>query len=523
MNDKILDYDYRKKVIEETRSTENDGRKAESLQQVEIFNDRILQHVKERLKRNFEEGTISEMPLVSSLNLARRIAKQEASIYKSPPKRSFTNLSDDQRATVELIYKDMGINSKLLKSNESFKLQNQNHIMIIPSRGKLCLRVLRNHHLDAIPSDLDPEVSDAYLVSSYDKGTLLEKRNEANGGDFDSKINQNSNQHNETIGDPEDYKSERWAWWSDTYNFTTDGMGEIVTGIEADEIKNHAEINPIIDVSIEKDFEYWVRQGESLTEFTVEYNAFWSNVMQIVMMQGFAQAYLKGPEDLLPSSLVIGPNHILKLAVDPENPVDIEFGYASPNPDLAGTIQAGEAMLATFLTSRGLDSTLVSGSGNSKSFSSGIERLLSMIETFDASKSDYDIYKRTEDSIYKLVKAWHNNLKQTNQLDKKYITTDLPEDSEVELEFAGPEMIQSESEKLEIISTKIELGVMSTLDAISEIRGVDKDGAKEILEEVKTDEIFVTGEEEDGDNKEGINQDSESQGTVEGDEGSKKE
>lgn len=496
MQHKILDQEYRFKIIQEIKGSENNGRKAESLRQVEIYNDRIYQHVWERLERNFSQSTLSEMPIIASINLARRIAKQEASIYKNAPKRSWSNLTDDQIEVVERIYKDMSIDSKMLKSNESFKLQNQNHVMVVPRKGKLCMRVLRNHHIDSMPDMADPETADAYVIASYDKQSFIRNRKkEKNSGSslFDQMIDKDSDRMNQKIGDPEDYESETWSWWDGKYNFLTDGNGEIIgiqdtENIEA-EIENPAEMLPIVDISIEKDFEYWVRQGESLTEFTIEYNAFWSNVMQIVMMQGFAQAYLKGPQDLIPDLLQIGPNYVLKLPVDPDNPSDIEFGYANPSPDLAGTNSSGDALLANFLTSRGLDPSLVSGKGTGQKFNSGTERLLAMIEMFEASKSDYDTYQRAEAQIWDVVRAWHNNLSQTDLLDDKYKTAELPMDAEISVLFSGPEMIQSEMDKLANIEKKVELGLMSTVDAIQELREVDRSAAEEIAKQIEEDEF----------------------------------
>ena len=141
MPHQIESIEYRQQIIKEIKGTENEARKVESLRQVEIYNDRIYQHVWERLRRNFSQNTLSEMPVIASINLARRIAKQEASIYKTAPKRTWTNLTDQQIEVVKRIYKDMGIDSKMLKSNESFKLQNQNHLMVIPKKGKLVMRV----------------------------------------------------------------------------------------------------------------------------------------------------------------------------------------------------------------------------------------------------------------------------------------------------------------------------------------------------------------------------------------------
>ena len=77
-----LDINYRKSVISEIKGEENKRRKAESLKQFEIFNDRMDQYVVEYLKKQFSAATVREMPVVSSINLPKRIVTQEASIYK---------------------------------------------------------------------------------------------------------------------------------------------------------------------------------------------------------------------------------------------------------------------------------------------------------------------------------------------------------------------------------------------------------------------------------------------------------
>jgi len=50
-------------------------------------------------------------------------------------------------------------------------------------------------------------------------------------------------------------------------------------------------------------------------------------------------------------------------------------------------------------------------------------------------------------------------------------------------------MIQSEMEKLGNIEKKIELGLMSTVEAIQETRGIDKSAAEEIIKEIEESEF----------------------------------
>ena len=473
----------RLKLISDIKETENIGRKAESLRQVEIFNDRIFNHVYERLTRRFERNTVLEMPIVSSVNLARRIVKQEASIYRNPPKREWSGeLSDEQLEVIDRIYRDMNINSKMMKSNESFKLQSQNHIYIVPTDGKLEMRVMRNHHLDSIDSD-DPEKPLGYVINSLNKNKLLRNRKADWGGAagisrFDSYTDRDSNFKDSSIGDDDDFEKtlERYLIWTPEYNFLMNGKGEILS----DNINNDFGMVPFIDISSEKDFEYWVRQGDSLSEFTVDYNSYLSDASQVVMMQGYSQAYMIADDSMMPENIKIGPQFVLRMPINPSTEQRPEFGYSSTGADLNGVIEFGNLLLSNFLTSRGLDASVVSGRGESNKASSGIERYLRMIEKFEASKSDYDIYQSAEQKVWDIVKNYHNLSLGTDLLDRKYQTKAFPEDSQVMVQFSGPEMVKSDDEKVETWIKRIEQGEATVIDMIKDLRGVDRQMAEEI-------------------------------------------
>jgi hypothetical protein len=229
---------------------------------------------------------------------------------------------------------------------------------------------------------------------------------------------------------------------------------------------------------------------------------------QIVKLQGFAQGVLKGPPDVLPSSVVVGPNQILKLVngkdADGRHTIESTFEFVTPNPDLQGSREHLEMLLANFLTARGIDPSLVSGSAQAQKYNSGIERLLSMVEQFEASRDDYALYRNVEESLYHLVKAWHNVSLQSDLLLPEYKSTTIPETSVVSPCYASPEMIKTEKEQLEIWQLKEEMGVASRVDAIMELYGVDRDAAVEKLSEIQKDSVtvYVKAENEDEEDEE---------------------
>jgi len=494
----FLDPNQRKKIISEIKGQENKERKAVSLKQYEIMQDRQHQYVVEYLRQQFSSKTVKEMPVVSSINLARRIVTKEASLYLNKPSRTFQDADENQTAQLNAHYNSMSFDSKMMKSNQCFKLQNQNHLMIIPKEGKLNCRVLMSHHVDVVPSDINPEKAEAYIISSMDKNDFLNQEmsagsnlaNPSSTGFNAQSGSAYSDRLNQKIGDPDDWKAtlERYAVWTNDLNFVMDGNGKIIS--DPGNISNPIGILPFVDISYDKDFEYFVRSGASLTDFSVQYCGALSDLGNVVKMQGWAQAWMKGDKNLMPENIQIGPNFILKLPIDPDSKVETDFGYSNPSPDLAGSIQYIEMILSSFLSSRGLDPSIVSSKGQGEKFSSGVERLLAMISQFEASKGDMELYRQAEVKAFDIIVAWNNILRGSDLLDKDLQIAEIPEGVKLSVKFAEPQMIQSRNEQLDAITKERELGLKSRIDALMELNGIDREQALVLAEEIDKDELL---------------------------------
>lgn len=485
-----LDIGYRLQIIKEINGEENKQRKAESLKQYEIFNDRMNQYVVEYLRKQFSATTVREMPVISSINLPKRIVTQEASIYKQEPEREF-QAEETVEEQLELIYDDMAFDAKMLKANQVYKLQNQACVMIIPKNGKLLTRVLYAHQYDVVPMANDPEAAEAYIISTFDKSLYV--KNDPGGGNPTGYTNGtrkvNSDQINQAIADQDDWKDdERYIVWTKDLHFVMDGKGNILGEDVASPLAEY-QLLPFVDIAADKDFEFFVRSGQSLTDFGVQYCGALSDLGNIVKLQSYSQAWLSGSKELMPENIVVGVNSILKLPVDPNDKVETKFGFASPNSDLAGASNYVEMILANFLTARGLDPKSISGKGEVSKYSSAAERYLAMIEKFEASKADFSLFKWAEEQAFQIIKAWINVLTGTGVLD--YDLVQIPEDVKMFIKFAEPNLVQSRGEKLDAIQKEIELGLMSRTEGIMELRDVDKDKALEIAAEIDADMLAI--------------------------------
>jgi hypothetical protein len=470
-------------VIREIDNPENKARKAQSLRQYEIFNDRQTQYVLEYLRGQFSESTVKEMPIISSINLARRIVKQEASLYKTPPKRTFINCSPEQSTMLEALYSWGAYNDRFMRANEFFKLQSQTHIQWVLKDQQIKARALLPHHLDVIPYSEDPEQGAIYIISSFDKQTYMDPNTpSATGYRGISQPLVGPDGYNQKIADPDDYKKtlKRYVVWSKEFNFIMDADGKIVSG---EDITNPlGGIIPIVDASSSKDFEYWVRMGQSVSDFSVQFNGMISDVANVVRLQGWGQAVFSGPEGILPEALQIGPNHVLRLPKDPNNPVDTKFEYVTPNADIQGSLEFLKMNLSMFMSSRGIDPKTVSTDGTSQSFTSGLERLLAMVTKFEASKEDISVFSKAEKDSFQVIKAYLNNYEGTEMLDDDW--TQVPEESDLLIQYEEPQMIQSEKEKLELIQMKREVGLQSRVAAYMQFHEVDEETAIKELAEI---------------------------------------
>lgn len=497
----------RKWIAEFVENSGEKGRKYESFKQWEVYSDRILDYVVNDLKTQYDEESIKEIPVQSAINLAKRITDEKAVVYKHPAERDFTELNDDQKERMHRNYSSMRVDKKLASSNKAYVLQDQNHLWVIPKNGKLILRTLKNHQLTVIPDPKDPEgMPLAYVVVSFNKDDFLDQDNEnqtATG--FTAKVDQfeSSKQFNERQQEREINAQKNLIVWTRDFNFSIDTDGNLTSEIVVNPLAEFG-LMPFVDISTEKEFEYWVRKGTGVTDFTIQYNKTLSDVAQVVKMQGFSQAVLKGNAGLLTSNVKIGPTYLLKILTDQNKGIDGEFKYVNPNSDIRGSLDWLQELLSYYLTSRAIDPKTITASGETVKATSGLDRLLQMIQQISASLEDFETFERAEDLLYKIVVAWITVLSGTDGLEDDLQIFGLPEKTEVIVKYKKPEMIQPESELLNNAERKIEIGLSSKVNEYMKMHDCSRDKALEDLRQFAIDEQEIdkdgAQEEEDAEN-----------------------
>ncbi len=482
----------RKKLIQETQDNdENIRRKEDSLKALEVYKGRQAQFILDKIFKELGPNAARNSRTITSINLTKKIVKEQASVYKNAPERSWSNLNEMQTEHVEKLYELCMVNVKMKKANEVYKLADQSQLQIVLRDGKLDFRVLYPHHFDAVPSMENPEIAECYIISSFDKQRLFNDayNDSSRGGKgyFSDSINQK-------IGDPDDYKSNQlFYWWTKDYNFITNGTGAYVdangvplTGLNENDIKNPIGILPFVDIATDKDFEFYVRSGYNTVNFTTDLGLLLSDVSEIARLQGFSQAIISSVEE--PKDLTIGPRRAiwLKIAPNADAASRPSFEFQSPSPDLGNSLQLISNFMSMYLTSQGVSPKLVNATGVTESFTSGVDRFLNMLERFEASQDDMALFESVEKKAWNIVKAWNNTY--YNVTDNGFVPelagVSIPEDSEISIKYSKPEMVLGETDKLTAIEKRLDLGLISQIEAIAIDRGVTKEIAEEMAGEI---------------------------------------
>lgn len=475
MENKFLDSNYLMKIAKLIEGDENKRRKALSMKRSDVYNGRLEPYVIEELRGLYEEKTIEDMPIQSSINIQQRVVNEQAGIYKDAPIRSHEN-----EKLVKLLN---GANSALYRANVVYKNQDQCALQVLPTPNGFKYKVLQPHHYDVVPFSTNPEEAEAYIISVFDYENYRAEYDLGTATGITPKSERPTTSINTDIADDDDYEAatKRYVLWTRDWNFMFNDRGEVLTPYEEiDDLFSpliSEQILPFIDIVDQKEFNFWVDKGSTLTDMTVQFNAIMSDTQLMVRYQNFSQGWIKGPAELLINDIRVGPNKLLKLTTDPSGQgQDMDMGFAQTGADIGGTLDYLKTLLSLFLTSQGVNPKAVSGNAEGEQYSSGVERLLALFEKFEASRQDYELFKRVEKELFSLVVSWVNALRGT-ELDFKIGQIDT--DSDYSVKFSRPEQAKTESEKLDSIERRMDMGLIDRIGAYAEFYEITEEQARE--------------------------------------------
>lgn len=501
----VLSLGVRKQFLDEILQEENQRRKEESLRRYEIYKQNQKRFVLQALVNEFSPKTVSSMRTLTSINLTKRIIDQKASIYRDAPLRTFsrfggTSLSDTEIKQCENIYSTGGFNIGFKTANRLFKLQSdQIHLQCIPQEHKLTLRVLMPHHLDVVPSKDHPEKGEVFITSVMDTSRLLTNMYQDLQG---SQFNDYRDLRDQKIADPDDMQKRakmRFIWWTDEFNFSTNGLGEytdennmpIEVQDPAKTFENVIGKAPFVDVSAAKDYEYWLRSGSSVCDFAVEMGVMLSDLSNTMRLNGHIQGVIYSEK--VPGKVAVGPNVFIHIPLDPDKAVQPRLEMLSPTAQIEQQMKTLESLIQLLVAAEGLDSKSIGGMAGGTTYSSAIERLLALMERFEASRDDIDAFSKAEAEVFDIAKRWSNLYQNTNDeegepsLVPDINISQIPEDTRVAVSYAKPEEMMSDKDKTDMVIAQLNEGLITRAQAIAIIQDLPYEEAEKMVIEIEND------------------------------------
>lgn len=237
--EQILNQEFRKAIIDQINSQENQKRKLEAKRRYDCFKDKTKDYV---VKAMLEETSDRAQLMaeiknrVSNVSFTRKIIDKKATVYKDPAYR----IGDNQEQ-IDQISSELNINSTMKKVNKYVELFKNTLVQIVPwydQAWKISLRVLAPHCYDVLSDYQNPEKMKVVILSHINQEQIQYKENAA--------IRNEQALGTTSLSTPTEY-----IWWSGNYHFTTNEQGEVIAAPE--EGVNPFGVLPFTDFSIDQD------------------------------------------------------------------------------------------------------------------------------------------------------------------------------------------------------------------------------------------------------------------------------
>lgn len=511
----VLNPVVRKQIIDEIEGREEQDRRDRAYKRHQCYRDQTKRFVQEALLNQFEQTTVNQMEYaISNISLVKKIIEKLARVYSNGIDRSISD-NDDLTAQIQELSKVLDMNTTMKLVNRLLKLQKNTLLYIKPcpyeKMGEqyvgVKLQPMSPHLYSVVEDYYDRTRPMAIILSNYDQRTKyrvsLEPSKE--GRTYNTpQPNPSGDQKDQLIADTpedsnaaEDADKKRFIWWTGSFHFTTNGKGSIVNPDTGDiiatpsdeDIANPIEELPFEDFSIDQDGSYWSYGGDDLVDGAVLVNSLISNMNHINVTQGYGQMVMTGKN--LPNNTLVGPDKVIKLEYekdeDPQPTVDF-LNSNAPISDLRANI---EMYVALLLTTNNLSTTGISMQLNAQgSFASGIALAIDKAESQEDVIDQQQVFLDKEPNVFRKVAKWIEVLKSDGEktIDPELEEFQLPDDFERDLEvvFGDPQPIVSESEHLDNLKKRKDLGISTMIDLLK----MDQPGLTDEQAESKLKEIL---------------------------------
>lgn len=500
--DQVLDIGFRKKVIAEIIDTENVNRKLEALRRYELYKGLIKKYVVEQLsKEGLQEETLVMMSnRAATVPILTKCVNKLARCYNSGVIRTSDEAQEQLDALSNLLETD-----QRQKTKDKYRQLFKNCVTYVkPEKNdadyegvdlyNIRLSVLAPYQYDVIEDCYDHERPKVFILTDFTERNRYNNRTYApEGTDGRGLPGQRvldlggSDRKDQIIADRREDQGvdgREFIWWCDKYHFTTDEGGEIIKEKSPEDLLNPLGKKPFINMGDNQDGEFWAQGGDDLVNASILLNTLLTDLFSIAFIQGWGQMVVTGRD--IPQHLSVGPRTALVLNYDKDDPQP-SVDFASANPPLGDWMQMIEQYTAVTLSSNDISPASVAGKLEASNAASGIALLIEHSEATNSIEDKQRMFKDDEKALWDIVFRWQNYLFDRGALSPEFAEIGkVPEDASVRIKFNPYMQIQSESEKLDNIKKRKELGINTMIDLIR----IDNPEMTEAQAEEKLQEIL---------------------------------
>lgn len=448
----ILDMNEVERIISEITSAKNLRRKRLEYVSYEVESGVLNKYVAAKIKAMYPESYANYT--IAEYSLAHKVVNKKNRAYKEPPIRKLDNDSESQAYNDFL--KDNRFNDCMKVVDRIYNQHRYGGVYIEKEEleQKACFYPLRPYEFDVVKNDKGEVIC---LILSYPGNTVTSgeankiiagDRSDDNGGEVEYIL----------------WTKENHLVISVTTNSETKNRSIVVKEIEG----NPGNINPygIIPFAyLPFDFNEDYPTASPLANMTVEFNALLSVYLTSANMQ-VGQLVISGPEDSLPANAVSGMMSVMVIPQSKnmeDKPTTAQ--YVSPSPDLAGHREAITTYMTMILDEQGISSG--QKLGETESFTSGLDRMLSESGLQLIIEDNQDSYTRLEQHIFEIISLMFDGAFKSKFL---------------QIVFKKPKMLSSDADKLANIEKMLELGLIEEWQKFIEVDpNMTEEQAKEKL------------------------------------------
>lgn len=467
----MLTTEYVSQIISEIESSENQERKKNCWKSNEIKNGLLYKYVLERLSEMFPKSYMNYS--IADYSILKKIVNKKSKAYKEAPIRRLESEQDTEEYQNLLKYECF--NAAMKEVDELYNEHKYCALTVFPYIEKEELFkpkvgykfiALAPYLFDVVKSD-DGEVE--VFILSYPSNTIT------TSGDG----------VNQTIAEPttsDKGEKRTYVFWTNEEHrvFNVEGSGKEKKIYEEMIEGNPNGLNPYGEIPILYFPETYSSDypiPSPLPRQTVEMNALLSVYLQSGSMQ-VGQLVLKYPSDQSIETVHQGIFTGMKLPQS-KNPDDAETSaeYISPSPDLAGHKESIITFMNMILDEQGIQGNQVVNPNDS--FNSGLDRMLASADVQTIIEESQEKFYDLEGEVYELIKKINEKLG-----GYKYTSNILT------VKFQKPKMMIADSEKLENLKKKKDLGIFEDWELLIDYNpNLSEQEAKDKIMELKSNRM----------------------------------